>query len=363
MTSKPRLQIKTIHPYQPGLPIDYITKRYGIAAEAVVKLASNENPFGPSPKALQAIQQMATSAHRYPDQYDLLHQLAVLHNLAPGRLVLGNGSNDVLDLVARAYLGPGDEAISAQYSFIVYQLATQAIGARNSIVPARQYGHDLSAMLQAVTSATKVIWIANPNNPTGTFLPYAQVEDFLTQLPPEIIVVLDEAYYDYLTPKNRVDTVKWLDVFQNLILVRTFSKIYGLAGLRIGYGMTSPEIGDYLNRVRQPFNVSTIGLVAAQAALSDKDFVTKSYQANLDGKAQIMAGLKRLAIDYLPAYGNFITFKVASAQLIYEKLLCHGVIVRPLDGYGMEQWLRVTVGLPVENDQFLTTLKNILEKL
>ncbi len=362
MTGKPRPQVKAIHPYQPGLPAEHLAKRYGIAAETVVKLASNENPQGPSPTALHAIQQMAAGIHRYPDQYDLLLQLATFHNLTPDRLVLGNGSNDVLDLVARVYLGPGDEAISAQYSFIVYQLATQSIGARNVIVPARQYGHDLSAMLQAVTSATKVIWIANPNNPTGTFIPYPLVKEFLAQVPPEIIVVIDEAYYDYLMPEERVNTIKWLDVFPNLILVRTFSKIYGLAGLRIGYGMASPAIANYVNRLRQPFNVSTIALVAARAALSDKDFVTKSYQVNLDGKAQIIAGLEQLGLDYLPPHGNFITFKVASAQRIYEKLLRHGIIVRPLDGYGMAQWLRVTVGLSAENEQFLHALKVVLER-
>lgn len=355
MRPQPNPYIHTLQPYEPGLSLQQVATQYTLAPKEIIKLASNENPLGPSPRVREAVASATADIHRYPEQSTLIKELADFHNVATEMIVLGNGSNDILELVAHVYLNAGDEAVSSQYSFSMYQLATQATGARNSIVPAMHYGHDLEAMLHAITLATKVVWLVNPNNPTGTLLPYAKVHEFLTRIPSKIIVVLDEAYYEYLMPEEKVDTIQWLKEFPNLILVRTFSKIYGLAGLRIGYGIASPEVTGLLHRARQPFNTNHMALIAAQAALSDVEFVSRSYQANLAARTQILAGLKQLRLECLPAHGNFITFK--TIPITYKLLLRQGIIVRPLSDYAMPEWLRVTAGLPSENERLLAALK------
>ncbi len=349
-----------LQPYQPGLPIELVAREYGLDPKKVVKLASNENPLGISQKARTALEQALPGVNRYPEQYELAQALAKHYHISSDMIVLGNGSNDVLDLIARVFLGVGDEAISSQYGFAVYAITTQSVGAQNVIVPAKGYSHDLAAMLKSITPKTKVIWLANPNNPTGSFVPYGEVKDFLAKVPEDVIVVLDEAYYEYLAPEEQIDTIAWLAEHPNLILVRTFSKIYGLAGLRVGYGIMSAEVTGLLNRVRQPFNVNTLAMTAATAALSDQDFVTKSTKLNSTGREQLLSGLKKLGLECLPAHGNFMTFRVGNAGPVYVSLLKQGVIIRPLAGYGMQDWLRATIGLAEENDRFLQALAEVL---
>lgn len=351
--------IKDLSPYVTGAPIEQVTREYGIAPENIIKLASNENPLGMSPMAAAAMQAAASSLHRYPEQYTLLQAISKKNDAAPNQIVLGNGSNDVLDLIARTFLAPKDNAISSQYAFAIYAIATQSAGANNIIVPAKNFGHDLPAMLSAISPQTKIVWIANPNNPTGTFIPPKDIYNFIKQVPPQVVIVLDEAYLEYLAPNDRAKSINWIAAHPNLICVRTFSKIYGLAGLRIGYGIAAPEVADLLNRVRQPFNANNLAIAAAIAALKDEAFVTQSYNTNKAGMQQVKAGLNALKIEHLPAHGNFITIKVAGASKINQKLLQRGVIVRPLAGYGMPDYMRVTIGTKAENTKFITALSEV----
>jgi histidinol-phosphate aminotransferase len=352
--------IRAISPYQPGKPITQLAREMGIPVDSIVKLASNENPLGMSPKARAAMETAATSLARYPDDFGLKQALANHTGLSVAHVVLGNGSNDVLDMIARVFLAPGRSAIFAQHAFAVYPIASLTAGAELIAVPARDYGHDLDAMLAAVRPDTRLIWIANPNNPTGTFLPYAQIKAFLAAVPPDVVVVLDEAYNDYLLPAERVEAAAWLETFPNLVITRTFSKIYGLAGLRIGYALASAEVADLMNRVRQPFNCNNLALAAATAALDDHEFVAQSYTLNRAGMAQIVAGLKRLGFTHIPSHGNFVTFKAGDAAMMNQKLLKQGVIVRPVAGYGLPEWLRVTIGTESENNRFLEALEKSL---
>jgi histidinol-phosphate aminotransferase len=280
--------------------------------------------------------------------------------LAQNQVVLGNGSNDVLDLIARVFLAPGRSAIFAQHAFAVYPLATLSTGAELIATPAKHYGHDLNAMLAAIRPDTRIIWIANPNNPTGNFLPYPEVRAFLEAVPKDVVVVLDEAYNEYLPPAERVDTAAWIKDFPNLVVTRTFSKIFGLAGLRVGYALASAEIADLMNRVRQPFNVNNLAIAAAVAALDDHAFVAESYDLNRRGMEQIVAGLQRLGLEHIPSYGNFVTFKAGDGAAVNQKLLQQGVIVRPIGGYGLPEWLRVTIATEPENARFLEALEKAL---
>jgi histidinol-phosphate aminotransferase len=349
--------VRAISPYQPGKPITQLAREMGIPVESIVKLASNENPLGMSPKARAAVEKAVATLERYPDDFALKQALADHTGLGMERVVLGNGSNDVLDLIARVFLAPGRSAIFAQHAFAVYPLASLSAGAELIAVPAKDYGHDLDAMLAAIRPDTRLIWIANPNNPTGTFLPYPQIKAFLQAVSPDVVVVLDEAYNEYLPPAERVETTAWLAEFPNLVITRTFSKIYGLAGLRIGYALTSAAIADLMNRVRQPFNCNNLALAAATAALDDHEFVARSYALNRAGMEQIVAGLKRLGLTHIPSHGNFITFKAGDGASVNQKLLKQGVIVRPIGGYGLPEWLRVTIGTEAENKRFLDALE------
>lgn len=352
--------VRAISPYQPGKPITELAREMGIPVDSIVKLASNENPLGMSPKARKAVEAAIGGVERYPDQFDLIKAVAAKAGVAAGQVVLGNGSNDVLDLIARVFLAPGRSAIFAQHAFAVYPLATLSAGAELIATPARNFGHDLDAMLAAVRPDTRIIWIANPNNPTGNFLPYPEVRAFLEKVPKDVIVVLDEAYNEYLPPADRVDTAGWIKDFPNLVVCRTFSKIFGLAGLRVGYALAAPEIADLMNRVRQPFNVNNLALAAAVAALDDDEFVTASYELNRKGLAQIVAGLEKFGLEYIKPHGNFVTFKAGDAAAVNQKLLQQGVIVRPVGGYGMPEWLRVTIGTEAENARFLEALTKAL---
>ncbi|MBK9784632.1 MAG: histidinol-phosphate transaminase [Betaproteobacteria bacterium] len=352
--------VRAISPYQPGKPITELAREMGIPVEKIVKLASNENPLGMSPMAKRAVEAAINGIERYPDQFDLIKAVAERCGVAQNQVVLGNGSNDVLDLIARVFLAPGRSAVFAQHAFAVYPLATLSTGAELISTPAKNYGHDLNAMRAAIRPDTRIVWIANPNNPTGNFLPYPEVRAFLETVPPDVVIVLDEAYNDYLAPAERVDTAAWIKDFPNLVVTRTFSKIFGLAGLRVGYAIASAEVADLMNRVRQPFNVNNLAIAAAVAALDDHQFVAESYELNRRGMAQLLAGLKRLGLEHIPSHGNFVTFKVPGAAEVNQKLLKQGVIVRPIAGYGLPDWLRVTIGTEPDNARFLEALEKAL---
>ena len=352
--------VRAISPYQPGKPITELAREMGIPVEKIVKLASHENPLGMSPMAKRAVEAAINGIERYPDQFDLIKAVAERCSVAQNQVVLGNGSNDVLDLIARVFLAPGRSAVFAQHAFAVYPLATLSTGAELISTPAKNYGHDLNAMRAAIRPDTRIVWIANPNNPTGNFLPYPEVRAFLETVPPDVVVVLDEAYNDYLAPAERVDTAAWIKDFPNLVVTRTFSKIFGLAGLRVGYAIASAEVADLMNRVRQPFNVNNLAIAAAVAALDDHQFVAESYELNRRGMAQLLAGLKRLGLEHIPSHGNFVTFKVPGAAEVNQRLLKQGVIVRPIAGYGLPDWLRVTIGTEPDNARFLEALEKAL---
>ncbi len=354
--------IRAISPYQPGKPITELAREMAIPEASIVKLASNENPLGMSPLARDAALGALGSIERYPDGngFALKQALSARLGVKADQLVLGNGSNDVLELVARAFLAPGHSAVFSRYAFAVYPLAVNAVGARGIEVPARRYGHDLDAMLAAIRTDTRVVFIANPNNPTGTFLGGDELEAFLTRVPADVLVVLDEAYTEYLNPAQRYDSIAWLARFPNLLVSRTFSKAYGLAGLRVGYGIAHPEVADLMNRVRQPFNVSSVALAAATAALGDEEFLAQSARINERGMAQITEALAELGLEWIPSAGNFVIFKVGDSATINAALLRQGVIVRPIGGYGMPEWLRVSIGLPEENNRFIAALRQAL---
>jgi histidinol-phosphate aminotransferase len=354
--------IRAIAPYQPGKPISELAREMGLDEAGIIKLASNENPLGTGDAARRAIEAQLGDIARYPDGsgFDLKRALATHLKVGEASIVLGNGSNDVLEMVARAFLAPGASAVFSAHAFAVYPIATQESGATAIVVPAREFGHDLDAMASAVRSDTRVVWVANPNNPTGTFCTAASIEAFLARVPRSVIVVLDEAYYEYLPESARFDSMRWLERFPNLIITRTFSKAYGLAGLRVGYAVAHPEVADLLNRVRQPFNVSGIAQAAAVAALGDVAFVERSRELNRRGLQQITAGLDKLQRSYIPSYGNFLTFHAGPAGRVYQKLLEQGVIVRPIGGYGMPEHLRVSIGLESENERFLRALQTAL---
>jgi histidinol-phosphate aminotransferase len=355
--------VRGIAPYVPGKPIAETARELGIAEADILKMASNENPLGPSPRALEAIRAALNDLHYYPDGsgFDLKAILAQLHGLAPGYFVLGNGSNDVLELAARAFLTTADSAVYSQHAFMVYPLAIQAIGAQAIEVPAKNYGNDLDAMARAIRADTKMVFFANPNNPTGTFTPWDEVLAFIERVPPRVLVVIDEAYGEYLPDALKSPTPRWLAAHPNLIVSRTLSKAFGLAGLRVGYGFADPEVAEVMNRVRQPFNVNHLAMVAACAALEDHEFIAKSREVNARGLEQLKQGFERLGLEYLPAFGNFITVRVGDAARIYARILKEGVIVRPIAGYGLPEHLRVTVGLPEHNTRFLAALERAMQ--
>ena len=351
--------VRSIAPYQPGKPISELAREMGLDEAGIVKLASNENPRGIGPRTRAAIEAALGEIARYPDGngFELKQALSRRYSVEMGSIVLGNGSNDVLELVASAFLGPGRAAVMSQHCFAVYPLATQARGARSIVVPAKAYGHDLEAMARAIDDETYVVWLANPNNPTGTYARADALDAFLRRVPERVLIVLDEAYNEYLPAELRADSVKWLRRHPNLVITRTFSKAYGLAGLRAGYALAHASVADVMNRVRQPFNVNSLALAAAAAALDDMEFVAKSYAANLQGMRQLEEGARSLGLDYIPSFGNFLTIRVGKAPDIYKRLLRRGVIVRPVGGgYELPEHLRVTIGTAAENDKFLAAL-------
>jgi histidinol-phosphate aminotransferase len=350
--------VRAIAPYQAGKPIEELAREHGLAPQSIVKLASNENPLGIPASARAAMAAAMADLGRYPDSngFALKAALSAKFGVPADWVTLGNGSNDILELAAAAFLAPGRSCVYAQYSFAVYPLATQARGARAIVVPARDYGHDPDAILAAIGADTRLMYVANPNNPTGTFIDAVTMERFLARVPGNVVVVLDEAYNEYLPPEDRFDSTTWVKRLPNLLVSRTFSKAYGLAGLRVGYGLAQPELTDLLNRVRQPFNVNALAQAAALAALGDQAFLQRSYELNRAGLRELESAFTRLCLPYVPSRANFVLVKVGPAARVYQELLKRGVIVRPVGNYSLPEWLRVSVGLPEENARFLAAL-------
>ncbi|MES2821912.1 MAG: histidinol-phosphate transaminase [Pseudomonadota bacterium] len=357
--------VQQLSPYVPGKPVDELARELGLEAAGIIKLASNENPLGPSPKVLEAIRVALAELTRYPDGngFALKSRLAACCGVTVEQVTLGNGSNDILELVARAYLAPGLNAVFSEHAFAVYPIATQAVGAEGRAVPAKAFGHDLEAMLAAIDVKTRVVFIANPNNPTGTWFGPAALADFLARVPDHVLVVLDEAYIEYAEGGELPNGLDYLSRHPNLLVSRTFSKAYGLAALRVGYAISSARIADVLNRVRQPFNVNSLAQAAACAALDDADYLAESRRLNAAGMAQLEAGFSALGLSWIPSKGNFIAVDLQRASTpLFQALLREGVIVRPVANYGMPTHLRISIGLPAENTRFLEALARVLAR-
>ena len=357
--------VREIAAYAPGKPIEELAREFGLDPRNIVKLASNENPLGAPARAREAMLATMEEVGRYPDgnAFALRSALAQRLDVPMEWVTVGSGSNDILEMAAGAMLAPGRSCIFSQYSFAVYAIATQARGARAIVVPAKHYGHDLDGMHRALSTDTRLIYIANPNNPTGTFVDGATLEAFLQAVPPETVVVIDEAYNEYLPPQARYDAIAWVRRHPNLLVSRTFSKAYGLAGLRVGYGVAQGELSGLLNRVRMPFNVSVPAQAAACAALSDEDFLRRSYELNHRGLRELEIALKRMGLETVPSFANFILVRIGPAARVYQELLARGVIVRPVANYDLPEWLRVTIGLPQENERFINALSAALQSV
>jgi histidinol-phosphate aminotransferase len=359
--------VRLLQPYQPGKPVAELEREYGI--RDAIKLASNENPLGPSPLAVAAAQGVLQEMARYPEGggHLLAQRLAEKHELPRACITLGNGSNDVLDLTARVFLTTGHSAVFSEYAFAVYPIAVQLVGAQGRMAPAHDgskgpaYGHDLAAMRDRVDDSTRLVFIANPNNPTGTWLAETELDDFIASLPAHVMVVVDEAYFEYVGYAAYPDTSRWLARYPNLIVTRTFSKAYGLAGLRVGYALSHPDVANLLNRARHPFNVNLVAQAAALAALDDHAHLDKSLRCNHEGMFQLQTGIGRLGLGSIESAGNFLTVDTGRSGVeVYNALLQEGVIVRPLASYGMPQHLRVTIGRTDENARFLGALEKVL---
>jgi histidinol-phosphate aminotransferase len=355
--------IPGLNPYVPGKPISELERELGITDS--VKLASNENPLGCSERARAAVEGELAEVARYPDGggFALRAALAEKHAIDPSCITLGNGSNDVLDMIARVFLEPGKESLFSQHAFAVYPISSQAVGATLKAAPAKAYGHDLDAMGALISDRTRVVWIANPNNPTGTWLPSSELRAFIESVPSNLIVVVDEAYVEYVDEPDYPDASAWLADFSNLIVTRTFSKAYGLAGLRVGYALSHPDIADLLNRVRQPFNVNSLALAAAAAALEDQAFIRRAVQVNREGMELLTAGFADMGLTFIPSVGNFVTIDVQRPGAeVDQALLREGCITRPVAAYGLPNHLRISVGLPEENRRLLKTLRKVLQR-
>ena len=350
--------IKSISPYVPGKPIEELERELGISGS--IKLASNENPLGPSPKAVAAIKRAVEGLNRYPDGsgFYLSQALARHYDVDIARIILGNGSNELIELAVRTFVQPGDEVISADPSFVVYKMITQATGGVNVLVPCKNGRHDLDAMAERITEKTRIVFIANPNNPTGTMNTKIEMDRFMARVPDHVLVAVDEAYFEYVTHADYPDSLDYLRADKNVLALRTFSKIYGLAGLRIGYGITTAGIAELMNKVRQPFNTNSLAQIGALAALADRKHVEKSVANNIEGKRFIGQYFDQLGITYFPTETNFVMFETRiDGRELYASLLKKGVIIRPMGA----NRLRVTIGLPEENKRFMTELEEILK--
>lgn len=355
--------IRTLVPYLPGKPIEEVEREYGIANS--VKLASNENPLGPSPKAIRAIRDKLEQIHLYPDGDCFYLKSALAHKLGVEneQLIFGNGSNELIELAVRTFMRPGDEAVMARQAFVVYQLVVQAAGGVGKAVPLKNFTHDISAMAAAIGPKTRIVFLANPNNPTGTIYRREEWERFLEKIPAQVLIVVDEAYFEYVGDPNYPDSLKYHDHGKALLTLRTFSKLYGLAGLRIGYGVASKEIVDLLQRVRQPFNVNAVAQWAALAALADHEHVGRSLEVNRQGMEYLTREIADLGLEQVPSQANFILMRVGNGNDVFRQLLAQGVIVRPMAVYELPEYVRVTVGTMDENRKFIESLKKVITSL
>ena len=373
LVEKSRKEIQGLSPYQPGKPIDELAREYGLNPADIVKLASNENPIGPSPKAIAAMAAETQELTRYPDGngYDLKQALCQKLGTASApikaeQITLGNGSSDILNFIVTCFVGSNDEVMFSQHAFAIYGLVTKIQGGQCNIVPAKNYGHDLDAMAAAINEKTRLIFVTNPNNPTGTWLSHTEIKDFMNKVPSDVIVVLDEAYFEYVDETDYCDGLTLLADYPNLVVTRTFSKAYGLASIRVGYGISSPEIANLMNRVRPPFNVNSFALAAAVATLNDDEYVAQSRAINTQGMVYLTQSFDALGLPYIPSVANFISFEIPadagiSAMDINAKLLEAGVIIRPVANYEMPNHIRVSIGTPSENETFIAALSKILQ--
>ncbi len=349
--------IRTLIPYAPGKPIEEVEREIGIANS--IKLASNENPLGPSPLALEAMGQKMAQLHLYPDGdcFYLKRGLSAKLGVAADNLIFGNGSNEIIELAIRTFMRPGDEAMMARQAFVVYKLVVQAAGGISREVPLRDFTHDLEAIAKAISARTRIVFLANPNNPTGTIYRKATWEAFLNQVRPDILIIVDEAYFEYVEAADYPNSLDYHQQGKTLLTLRTFSKLYGLAGLRIGYGIADEDIIGLMHRVRQPFNVNAPAQWAALAALNDSEHVRRSLDNNRQGLEYLTAEFARLGIEFIPSHANFILLRVGKGEDVFNRLLAQGIIVRPMAGYQLPEYLRVTIGTMDENRKFIDGLK------
>ncbi len=360
---KPLKHVSDLIPYVPGKPVEELEREFGITGS--IKIASNENPLGPSRLALVAVEKSIGDLNRYPDGdcFYLKKKLAAKLGVREGNLIIGNGSNEIIEIIARTYLCENDEAIYGEHAFIVYPIVTQAIGASHVVSPMPDLVHNLEDFGSRITGKTRIIYLANPNNPTGTIFSISEFEKFLGSVPEEVIVIVDEAYFEYVDDSEYPDSLSYLSNYKNVVTVRTFSKIYGLAGLRIGYGVGNEELISYVNRVREPFNVNSLAQAAAEAALDDSEHIKNTKSVNNSGLEYLTAEFENLGIKYTPSFTNFILIDLEDDPIpVYNNLLKEGVIVRPVGGYGLKTHLRVSVGLQSENERFIAALKKIVKK-
>jgi histidinol-phosphate aminotransferase len=356
--------LKTLPVYQPGRPIEEVARELGLRADSILKVASNENPFGPSPLAAAALQKAIPNVYLYPDgsAFYLKQKLASSLGVEPASLIMGNGSNEIIEFVGHALLGPGTDIVVSQYCFAIYPIIAKMFGADVVTVPAMDFGHDLPAMLKAITPRTRAVFVANPNNPTGTLAPREEVIKFVNSVPENVLVVMDEAYIEFL--EDAVDLIPLIrrGDKNNLILMRTFSKIYGLAGLRIGFGIASPELVSAMEKIRAPFNTNLLAQAAAMAALDDHDHVRKTRLNNIAGLKFFTHALQKMGLEYVPSYANFMLVRVGAGQKVFESMQKLGVITRPMGGYQLPEWIRISIGTPQENERSLTALKAALNR-
>lgn len=377
LCKRARTEIQGLRPYQPGKPIDELVREFGLNASEIVKLASNENPTGPSKKAVAAMTKEARELTRYPDGngFDLKQALCSKLSdadiaIQPENITLGNGSSDILDFIVKCFVAKDDEVVFSQHAFAIYGLVTKIQGGECSVVPAKNYGHDLDAMASAISDKTRLVFVTNPNNPTGTWLTQTEISDFMAKVPSDVVVVLDEAYFEYVNEVEYCNGLALISDYPNLVVTRTFSKAYGLASLRIGYGISSSEVADLMNRVRPPFNVNSIALAAAVASLNDAEYVAESKSVNDAGMTYLTQSFDELGLPYIPSVGNFISFEIPAvinggacgidAAEVDRQLLAVGVIIRPIANYEMPNHLRVSIGTQAENETFITALTKIL---
>ena len=355
-------QLRNVPTYQPGRPIEEVAREVGIPAEHIIKLASNENPFGPSPLAVAAMEKALGSMHLYPDgnAYHLKNKLADHLGVQPANLIFGNGSNEVIEFVSHALMGAGVDVVVSEYCFAVYPIMAKLFGANLISAPAKDFGHDAGAMLKAITPATRVLFFANPNNPTGTLASREEIVELINNVPDYVLIVMDEAYLEFLNDPIDLLPLVRQGLKPNLLLMRTFSKIYGLAGLRLGYGVGHPDLISTFEKVRQPFNINALAQAGAMAALEDKEHVERTRANNFAGLRYWEAGLAKLKLSYIPSYANFILVKTGDGQRVFNELQKRGIIVRPMAGYGLPDFVRISIGTPQENQRCLDALRDVM---